>query len=157
MSLRPTSDRLRETLFNILGDAVRDAVFLDCYAGSGAVGLEALSRGARLAIFIEQSRGALNVLRANIAALGVESQTRVMECSVARGLKRLPAEPQIVFLDPHYKEAEEYLLPLTALRDSQALIVAEHSSKIKMNPPPELAAIRLVHQGDSALTFLRHL
>src|SRR6266853_1249111 len=78
MALRPTSDRLRETLFNVLGDVVRNAIFVDCYSGSGAV----------QAVFLEQSKAALRVLRENIAALGVESRTRIVEGPVEKSLRR---------------------------------------------------------------------
>src|ERR1035438_6123005 len=111
MALRPTSDRLRETLFNVLGDTVRGAIFVDCYAGSGAVGLEAVSRGAAMAVFLEQSKAAVRVLHENIATLRVQTRTRVYEGSVDRGLRRLAAEnlvPGVIFLDPPYAAAEEY-------------------------------------------------
>ncbi len=156
MSLRPTSDRLRETLFNVLGPAVRGAVFADCYAGSGAVGLEALSRGASQAIFIEQSRAALGVLRENIAALGVEKRTRIIEGFAAKGLHRI-GDPQIIFLDPPYAAADEYRKSLEALAGSGAgsevVIIAEHASRDKLVPPEGLELQRLLRQGDSALSF----
>src|SRR5258706_14903144 len=108
MALRPTSDRLRETLFNVLGDVVRNAIFVDCYAGSGAVGLEAISRGAVQGVFLEQSKATLRVLRENIAALGVESRTRIVEGPVEKSLRRGIADPGVIFLDPPYAAVEEY-------------------------------------------------
>ena len=76
--VRPTSDKMRETLFNIIRDEVEDAVFVDAYAGTGAVGIEALSRGARHAIFIEKNRGAANLIRSNLVALKAEGRARVI-------------------------------------------------------------------------------
>jgi 16S rRNA (guanine966-N2)-methyltransferase len=154
MSLRPTSDRLRETLFNVLGDSLRGARFVDCYAGSGAVGLEALSRGAASVVFVEQSTAALRVLRDNIRSLGVDARATVIESPADRALRRLD-HADIVFLDPPYAAAEEYQSSLEALRNSAALIVAEHASRTEIAAPEEWARVRLLKQGDSALSFFR--
>jgi 16S rRNA (guanine966-N2)-methyltransferase len=158
MALRPTSDRLRETLFNVLGDAVRGAVFVDCYAGSGAVGLEAISRGAAATVFLEQSKAAVRVLQENIKSLGVDSRSRVFEGSVDRGLRRLAAEsliPGVIFLDPPYAAEEEYRNTLAVLVGTPALIVAEHTSRTDLPLVPGLTCLRLLRQGDSALSFFR--
>jgi 16S rRNA (guanine(966)-N(2))-methyltransferase RsmD len=163
MELRPTSDRLRETLLNVLADTVRGAVFVDCYAGTGAVGLEAVSRGAALAVFLEQSKAAVRVLNENVATLGVQGRTRVMEGPVDRGLRKLAAEnlaPGVIFLDPPYAAREEYLTSLLALSNSPlsttvALIVAEHASRTDLAIPAGLTLVRLLRQGDSALSFYR--
>jgi 16S rRNA (guanine(966)-N(2))-methyltransferase RsmD len=158
MELRPTSDRLRETLFNVLADTVRGGIFVDCYAGTGAVGLEAVSRGAATAVFLEQSKAAVRVLGENIAALGVQARTQVMEGPVDRGLRKLVAEnlsPEVIFLDPPYAAREEYITSLLALSNSSALIVAEHASRTELAVPPALTLIRLLRQGDSALSFFR--
>ncbi len=158
MLLRPTSGRLRETLFNVLGDSVRGARFVDCYAGSGAVGLEALSRGAASAVFVEQSKAALRVLHENIRALGVGARTTVIESPVDRALRRMdPAATDIVFLDPPYAAAEEYAASLEALHDFTALIVAEHASRTEIAAPWALERVRLLKQGDSALSFFRRI
>ena len=97
---RPTSDRLRETLFNVLAPRIQGAAFLDLYAGSGAVGIEALSRGARSAEFVDESRAAIEVLRANLAQFGIGNQARIYPGSVGNWLRRAaagrasdPAEP----------------------------------------------------------------
>ena len=97
-ALRPTSDRLRETLFDVLGGEVAGKIFVDAYAGSGAVGIEALSRGAARAIFIERSRKAASVLRENLRSLGVESRSEVIERAAAGTLAQILGD--IVFLDP---------------------------------------------------------
>jgi 16S rRNA (guanine(966)-N(2))-methyltransferase RsmD len=155
MDLRPTSDRLRETLFNILGAAVREAVFVDCYAGSGAVGLEALSRGASQAVFLEQSKGSLRVLRQNIEILGVTSKALIFEGPAARNLRKVSAGANIIFLDPPYADAEEYerVLGVLAGSDTGALIVVEHASRVVLPVPLGLECTRLKRQGDSALSF----
>ncbi len=162
-SVRPTSDRLRETLFNVLGDTVAGSVWLDCYAGTGAVGLEALSRGAARAVFLEQDRRAVRVLRENIAALGVEKRARVLEVPVAQGLRRIASvlRPAFVFLDPPYRETAEYertllLLDALSLVTPGTVVIAEHARR---TPPPEacgrLVRVRLLEQGDSGLSFYR--
>src|SRR5271163_4445559 len=86
---RPTSDRLRETLFNVLAPRIKGTVFVDLYAGSGAVGVEALSRGAREAVFVEQAEPALKAIRANLAALGIRGEYSLEARGVAASLKRL--------------------------------------------------------------------
>jgi len=98
MALRPTPDRLRETLFDVLASRIAGAVFLDAYAGSGAVGIEALSRGAARAIFIEKHRGAVEVIRQNLKSLDLETRAQVICAKALSALPRHPAD--IVFLDP---------------------------------------------------------
>lgn len=160
-SVRPTSDRLRETLFNILGAAVDGAVFVDAYAGTGAVGLEALSRGAVQAIFLEDSAAALRVLRENVAALRVQDRTRILEGAAVPALRRLAREgleAGVVFLDPPYQEAREYRSALEAAAlFSEALIVAEHDRRDRPQAAQakELERTRVLEQGDSALSFYR--
>jgi 16S rRNA (guanine(966)-N(2))-methyltransferase RsmD len=152
--VRPTSDRLRETLFNVLGARVRGAVFVDAYAGSGAIGLEAISRGASLAVFIEASRAALSTLRANIAALDVHERVQVIEGKVDACLTCLGVNPDIIFIDPPYSDVQEYdkCFEIISLCRYPALVVAEHSRKGAL-PPCSLRRIRLLQQGDSALSF----
>src|SRR6266576_6164817 len=97
LATRPTTDRLRETLFDILGAQVQGVVFLDAYAGTGAVGIEALSRGAARAVFIERSKNAAKILHENLASLGVEGRALVV---VAATLSAIEQKADIVFLDP---------------------------------------------------------
>ncbi len=156
--VRPTSDRLRETLFNILGPAVAGAVFVDVYAGTGAVGLEALSRGAVQAVFLEDSAAAMRVLRDNVTSLGVQDRARILEGAAVPTLRRLAREglqPAIVFLDPPYQEAREYLKAMEAAASFPgALIVVEHARRDR--PKCEgLECSRVLEQGDSALSFYR--
>src|SRR3954466_7966488 len=105
MTTRPTSDPLRETLFNVLAQRTEGARFLDLYAGSGAVGIEAVSRGAERVVEVERAQGALKVLRANLESLGLRSAVRVESVSVAVFLKKVRPESadfafEIIFMDP---------------------------------------------------------
>lgn len=164
LELRPTSDRLRETLFDILGTSVDGTHWLDIYAGSGAVGIEALSRGAVNAVFIEKHRAPVAVIRENLAALGASNDAIVMAASAETALKQLSARGYIadyIFLDPPYALADEYeatlrFLDISALLASTGVIIAEHSRR---NSLPErfthLVRIRVVEQGDVTLGFYR--
>ncbi len=182
MTTRPTSDRLREALFNVLemgglGPAVEGSRFVDLYAGSGAVGIEAISRGAQFVWFAEDARPALAAIRANLAQLKVAGGFAVEDRGSARLLRELAARGKavdFVFLDPPYEMAEAYEETLQALaaqaEDSApaagklsaailsagALVVAEHSRKL---PTAEsyaaLQRVRLLEQGDAALSFYR--
>jgi 16S rRNA G966 N2-methylase RsmD len=108
---RPTSDRLRETLFNVLAPRVEGAAFLDLYAGSGAVGIEALSRGARSAEFVEQGSAAIEVLRANSAQLGIGNRARIHPARVANWLRRAAAASASGLAEPSAKSSDEAAEP----------------------------------------------
>ena len=154
-AVRPTSDRLRQTLFNVLGPEVAGEVFVDAYAGSGAVGIEALSRGAARAVFIETDRRALAALRENLRALGLERKAVVIRRPAKTALETVVAG--IVFLDPPYREVDEYGAALRSLAQSGArLVVVEHPTPMAV---PEscgpLRRSRVVRQGDSSLSFYR--
>jgi len=161
-ALRPTSDRLRETLFNILGPAIDDSVFVDLYAGTGAVGIEALSRGARASIFVERHEPATALIRRNLESLGVFGKAEILGVDVLRGLERLEARrvhAQFVFLDPPYASTGEYERTLEFLGDSlilapEGLVIAEHLRKRALPERfGELELTRVVEQGDAALSF----
>jgi 16S rRNA (guanine(966)-N(2))-methyltransferase RsmD len=152
-STRPTSDRLRETLFNILAPRIRGATFVDAYAGTGAVGIEALSRGAAHAWFLERSRTALQVLRQNLAALEMEPRATVIAGPALLALARCPGT--IAFLDPPYTLEGELTAALELLAAAPpALVIAQHSIRL---PLPEsfgtLRRTRVLKQGDNALSF----
>jgi len=153
LETRPTPDRLREALFNVLAARVADSVFIDVYAGTGAVGIEALSRGARRAIFIEKHRGAVGVIRDNLAALGLEARAEVLAGKAAPALERVSAD--IVFIDPPYEAQREYELALNALAGGESkLVIAQHASRVP--PAPEygrLRRYRVLRQGDNSLSF----
>lgn len=164
LDTRPTSDRLRETLFNVLAPRVEGAIFLDLYAGSGAVGIEALSRGAREAIFVEQADAALRAIRANLAALGIRGGYALEARSVPAALRRLAdagRQADLVFLDPPYRDADAYQLTLgllggdcAALLTRSAAVIAEHEKRRELEPRyGVLARYRTLRQGDAALSF----
>ena len=161
MDVRPTSDRLRETLFNVIAPRIEDARFLDLCAGSGAVGIEALSRGARYATFVDRSRRSCKLIEANIELCRVpEEQHEIYSAEAGEFLRQTRAEPwDIIFFDPPYKE--DYLKILESLGSNTSklltddgLLVVEHHHK---NTLPEtigdLRRTRVLKQGDSSLSF----
>ena len=158
MATRPTSDRLRETLFNVLAPRMEGARFLDLYAGSGAVGVEALSRGAAHVDFVERAQPALKALRANLERLGIRGGFGIHTSAVAAFLrKQAEARFDVVFLDPPYDAAEEYAAALAAvgaLLAEGGVAVAEHRRKDTLEEAyGVLRRTRLLEQGDAALSF----
>lgn len=157
--LRPTSDRLRETLFNILGPSVRGARVLDGYAGTGAIGLEALSRGAVHVTFVEKDARAVKLIEANLAALGAGSAVKpvIIRAGLAEAVSRLGGELfDLIILDPPYAHAAATgaLDAAAALVGPATRIVVEHGARY---PAPAahsgLRVTRTVTAGDSALSF----
>jgi 16S rRNA (guanine(966)-N(2))-methyltransferase RsmD len=150
---RPTADRVREALFNILQTRIEGASFVDAYAGTGAVGIEALSRGAAHAWFLERDRRALDAIRKNLASLGVERRATILAGKVLTTLERCPAG--IVFLDPPYDMADEYTGALEVLgARPPALAIAQHSVHLKLKDAyGGLTRTRMVRHGDNALSF----
>jgi 16S rRNA (guanine(966)-N(2))-methyltransferase RsmD len=163
LATRPSSDRLRETLFNVLAPRIEGRAFLDLYAGSGAVGIEALSRGAAQVTFVERAPAALKVLRANLARLGLTEGFRIHAESVKSYLRRprIGAGFDVVFLDPPYDAAEEYAAALGLLGGASAgmpaagaVVIAEHRRKERLEERyGSLKRTRLLEQGDAALSF----
>ncbi|MFB3829140.1 MAG: 16S rRNA (guanine(966)-N(2))-methyltransferase RsmD [Bryobacteraceae bacterium] len=152
MATRPTPDRLRETLFDILAPRIGGTVFLDAYAGTGAVGIEALSRGARHAVFLERSRAAVAVLRENLAALDAARRATVVHGAVLPHLNTHAAD--IVFLDPPYDQEREYGAALALLAEAPpALVIVQHSIRFDPGETGPLRRTRLLKQGDNALSF----
>ena len=166
--LRPTSDRLRETLFDVLAAArpLEGTIWLDLFAGTGAVGIEALSRGAAKVYFVESARSSLALLRKNLAVLEITEQVEILPLKALDGIKRLakeatPTSCDIVFFDPPYDEEQQYRVILDALADSgllknNSIVIAEHSKRF--DPPAaarRLQRYRLLKQGDAALSFYR--
>jgi 16S rRNA (guanine(966)-N(2))-methyltransferase RsmD len=164
LATRPTSDRLRETLFNVLAPRIDHAVFLDLYAGSGAVGMEAVSRGASHVTFVERAPAALQRMRANLARLGLTEGFRIHTGSVKSFLSRPQAGAavfDVVFLDPPYDAAEEYAIALELLGGAGggllaagAVVIAEHRRKQRLQERyGGLERTRLLEQGDAGLSF----
>lgn len=162
MALRPTSDRLRETLFDILQSRVEGCFFVDGYAGTGAVGIEAASRGARRVVFLEKHRPTVALIRKNLEALGITEGVEVLPGDVCRGIAKLAesGEPaDFLFFDPPYEEKEEYARVMESL--AGLVLVAPHTQIIfertrKLSLPAEygpLLRVRTVTQGDAALDF----
>ncbi len=159
MQVRPTSDRLRETLFNVIAGRVPDARFLDLCAGSGAVGIEALSRGAAHATFVDRSRRSCQLIESNLELCRVPEEQRDIYCSeVSEFVRQWDTDKwDLAFFDPPYKE--NYLRFLEILGSSKllndgGLLVAEHHHKTEL---PEtvgnLRRTRVLKQGDSSLSF----
>jgi len=156
---RPTSDKLRETLFNVLGARVAGSSWYDCFAGSGAVGLEALSRGAAFVVFVENAGAAVRVLRENVSALGVEDRCEVADQPAVAALARARRAAGFVFLDPPYTADVEYRRILTFFGESRllrpgGLVIAEHARRSPLGESyGRLLRTRVLEQGDSALSF----
>lgn len=168
LALRPTSDRLRETIFNVLGPNVSGARFLDLFAGTGAIGIEALSRGATQVVFIENHKPAAALIRKNLDSLGIRSGFTVLPVDVLRGLETLRSRKSgadsrfdLIFLDPPYAAAVDYARVLESLGSADLLaprgiVVAEHHRKFDL--PERVGALRrfrVLKQGDAALSFYR--
>jgi len=157
LATRPTPDRLRETLFDVLAPRIKGVVFVDAYAGTGAVGIEALSRGAARCIFLESRRRAVAAIRENLRALGIEGQASVVAGKVAAALGRLAAD--IVFMDPPYEMEGEYEAALGEIgarshESGVRTVIAQHS--VRFDPGDahgELRRVRVLRQGDNALSF----
>jgi 16S rRNA (guanine966-N2)-methyltransferase len=162
--LRPTSDRLRETLFDILGDTVRDAVFLDLFAGTGAIGIEAISRGARRAVFVEKHVPAVHLIRDNLKSLDITKQAEIVLMDATHALGKLESQhtrADFIFLDPPYAQIREYeevlgFIGSAGVLSATGMVIAEHAKKLELPMFAEaLERTRVVVQGDSALSFYR--
>jgi 16S rRNA (guanine966-N2)-methyltransferase len=163
LRLRPTSDRLRETLFNILGPSVEESLFVDLYAGTGAIGIEAISRGARETFLIEAHAAAARLARQNLESLGITAAA-VIETDAVRGLEKLIAlrlVADFIFLDPPYEKTDEHLrvlefLDASRLMAPRGLVIVEHHKRTEL---PErfsrIERMRLLEQGDASLSFYR--
>ncbi len=166
-STRPTSDRLRETLFNILAPRIEGARFVDLFAGTGAVGLEALSRGASHVWFAENGAPALKSLRANLTALKITRDFALEDrgtMPLLQRLGKLTTPVDLVFLDPPYDSEEAYTQTLgflggtanAKLLAADAMVVAEFASKSKFQLAERygtLSRTRIYKQGDTSLAF----
>jgi 16S rRNA (guanine(966)-N(2))-methyltransferase RsmD len=161
---RPTSDRLRETLFNVIAPHIQNAVFADLFAGTGAVGIEAISRGARQVYFAENAKVSLESLRHNLERLQIRDQAIVEPKGTLPLLRRLLQQEillDLIFLDPPYKDQLAYETVLTFLAEHSilqvdAIVVVEHSRRYclpKLNL--QLQPYRRIEQGEAALTFFR--
>lgn len=168
MDIRPTSDRLRETLFNVLtaGNpaALEGSVWLDLFAGTGAVGIEALSRGAKEVYFVERAAAAAEAIRTNLESLGIPDGYKILEEELPRAFWRMERQhvaADVVYLDPSYRLQDAYSSSLRALADSSlvwamTVVIAEHEKRF--DPGEEFGPLRRFRhlaQGSSALSFYR--
>jgi len=168
MDIRPTSDRLRETLFNVLTagnpQALEGSVWLDLFAGTGAVGIEALSRGAKEVYFVEYSAQAAEVIRGNLEGLGIREGFTLLQEELPRAVWRMERRhvaADVVFVDPPYRMQDAYTNTLRALVDSSlvwamSVVIAEHEKKF--DPGEEVGVLRRFRklvQGSAALSFYR--
>jgi 16S rRNA (guanine966-N2)-methyltransferase len=166
LALRPTSDRLRETLFNVLGPGVVGSRFVDVFAGTGAVGIEALSRSAAEVIFIENHAPSAKLIRNNLDSLKITTGTAILAVDALRGLEMLAARhtsssPSIdyVFLDPPYAAHVDYARTLEFLGCANflapdALVIFEHHHKFQLPEQfDQLRRTRILKQGDASLSF----
>ena len=164
-SIRPTADRLRESLFNILSDKVRGAVVLDLFAGTGALGIEAISRGADFALFLDKHKQAVSLIEQNIRMCAIEGRTQVIQWDVIRNLNCIRSSQRsfdIVFMDPPYNidaiKAVLYNLHRSQCLEMGATIVAEHS--IVEPIPDKHSAFSIQHQrryGKTLVSFLQYM
>jgi 16S rRNA (guanine(966)-N(2))-methyltransferase RsmD len=152
---RPMLDRMRETLFNVLQGQVEGKVFADLYAGTGAVGIEALSRGAARVIFVESGAAAVELIRANLRAVGAQDEARIVFSPVNKALPAVQAD--IVFLGPPYHAADEYRSTLTLLGESvPPLVIAQHDRAHPLaGQYGRLERFRVIEMGRNALSFFR--
>jgi 16S rRNA (guanine(966)-N(2))-methyltransferase RsmD len=161
--LRPTSSKVKEALFNILGSAVPDCSFLDCFAGTGTIGIEALSRGARKCAFIERDRSVLPLLHHNLGLTSFNEKSRVLPTDISRGLDILRGSAfDLIFVDPPYRY-NDYEKVLHAIVEkeiigSDGFIVVEHYHKTEIKYcDKELSRARYEKYGQTSLTFLRYV
>jgi 16S rRNA (guanine(966)-N(2))-methyltransferase RsmD len=168
-ALRPTSDRLRETLFNVLGPNVSGSRFLDIFAGTGAVGIEALSRGAAEAVFIENHGPAATLIRRNLASLEIQNGAQILLFDALRGLEKLAARHKptdapfdFAFIDPPYAEKDQYARVLgfvgaAPFLSQGSVVIAEHRRTFELpRRIGRLLQTRILRQGDAALSFFEH-
>ncbi len=157
---RPTTDRVREALFSILAPRIEGARVLDLFSGTGALGLEALSRGAASATFVERDRRALAVLRTNVESLGLTGgEAEVVGETAARYLARNPEPFDLIFADPPWEDvprlATELFPAVTGVLRSDGLLLVEHRSSMEVAAIPELKSTEQRRYGDTALSFFR--
>lgn len=157
--VRPTSDKVKQALFNILGEKVAGASFLDLFAGAGGIGIEALSRGAGRVVFVDDSRRSLEVIKENIVQTGFGDRAEVVASRAEAYLRRTPERFDVLFLDPPYAEELKPLLELISgagILRPDAIVLAEHFRK---QPSPETAGRLVLYRearyGDTVLAFYK--
>ena len=157
--VRPTSNKVKQALFNILGQKVEGALFLDLFAGIGGIGIEALSRGAGKVVFVDDSRDSLKVIKKNVEQSGFAERAQVIASKAEAFLKKASDRFDIVFLDPPYSLALEPLLKVLAdsgILKSDSVLIAEHFKKQpSIERAGNLSLYREAQYGDTVLAFYR--
>lgn len=163
--IRPTSEKVKEALFDIFGERVRGAIFLDLYAGTGAIGIEALSRGAEKSIFVESDSSLRRIIRENVSSLGFKEKAEVIGQNAEKFIKRAIRKGErfdIIFLDPPYHTGEmEKILRILSKGDvlnEDGVLVAEHFKKKSL--PEKVGPLRLLKEyryGDTVLSLFTSL
>jgi 16S rRNA (guanine966-N2)-methyltransferase len=159
--IRPTSDKLRETIFNILSSRVEGATFLDGCAGMGAMGIEAISRGAACVYFVDQSRKATRIIRENLESLDIKDGFKLLEMDLARALDTIAVSFDIAFIDPPYDREDLYSATLQrfgerSLLAEDGILLLEHGKRTELPDSfGRLHKIRSLVQGDAALAFYK--
>ena len=159
--VRPTGDRLKETLFNILGTSIPDSRFLDVFAGTGAIGLEALSRGVREVVFIESSTEGNRLIRANLELCGVTAGFQLLNYDVFKALRFLSRTGggfATVFMDPPYewrpyRDLLEIVFPSGLIAPDGTAVIEHHRKATLPESEPGYHRIRIVQQSDKCLSF----
>jgi 16S rRNA (guanine966-N2)-methyltransferase len=159
--IRPTSDKLRETIFNILGPTVEGSRFLDGCAGMGAMGIEAISRGAAEVYFVDDSRKAIRIIRENLESLDIKEGFEILDMDLTRALDTVSVQFDIAFIDPPYEREDLYMACLQRFGTRELLtpagvLIVEHSKRAIL--PESVGSIHMVRslvQGDAALAFYR--
>ena len=164
-TIRPTADRLRESIFNILSDCILDAVVLDLFAGTGALGIEALSRGAASVVFIDNSREALSVIKRNLESCGIDNRSHIINWNIQKNLKCLKSirsDFNLVFMDPPYNrnlvQPTFFNLAQSKSLDNGACIVVEHAFREPLSA--DVLAFELTDQrryGETLVSFLNYM
>ncbi|MCG0274659.1 MAG: 16S rRNA (guanine(966)-N(2))-methyltransferase RsmD [Thermosediminibacteraceae bacterium] len=160
VNTRPTSDIVRESLFNILGETTVGCSFLDIFAGTGSVGIEALSRGAERAAFIEKSGFACKVIKENLEKLGISDKGIIIKSDFLKGLRKLESTNttyDVVFLDPPYDKGFispclEFLINSKLLKD-RFIVVVQHSVSEMVKIPPQITCYKEKKYGITRLSF----
>ncbi|HEV3230690.1 MAG TPA: 16S rRNA (guanine(966)-N(2))-methyltransferase RsmD [Candidatus Dormibacteraeota bacterium] len=158
--VRPSAAILKKSLFDILGPGIAGKAVLDLYAGSGSLGVEALSRGAARCDLVERDRGCVRVISENLQAIGAEGRARVHSAAVETWIAHHAAELagyDLVLADPPYGEPRlpEVVAALARDLGPGAMVVVEERESRRLDSPPGLTEVRRVRHGDSALTFFR--
>lgn len=157
--LRPTTDRVRETLFNILQSEIEDSTFVDAFAGTGSAGIEAISRGAGMVYFLESNRKSLLILRENLQTCCAEEVWRILAMDVLKGLPVLKQQCEhvdLLFFDPPY-DYDQYsgLLDCSIRLFPEATNIVEHSSRFRIDPSGLVECVRSKDIGETQLSFFR--